>query len=30
MLEHLKTPEEYLEGRDYIRRIAKDTGVAIA
>ena len=30
MLEHLKTPEEYLEGRDYIQRVARQSGVALA
>jgi sugar phosphate isomerase/epimerase len=30
MLEHLKTPEEYLEGRDYIQRIAREAGVKLA
>jgi sugar phosphate isomerase/epimerase len=29
MLEHLKTPEEYEEGRTYIRRIAAEVGVTI-
>jgi sugar phosphate isomerase/epimerase len=28
MLEHLKTPEEYEEGRNYIRRIGAEIGVA--
>jgi hypothetical protein len=27
MLEHLKTAEEYTEGRDYIRRVASEVGV---
>lgn len=30
MLEHLSTPEEYLEGRDYIRSVAEKTGVTFA
>jgi sugar phosphate isomerase/epimerase len=30
MLEHLKTPEEYTEGRDYIQRVASRVGVALA
>jgi sugar phosphate isomerase/epimerase len=30
MLEHLKTPEEYNEGRAYIRRIALQEGVDLA
>jgi sugar phosphate isomerase/epimerase len=29
MLEHLKTPEEYEEGRNYIRRVAGQAGVTI-
>ena len=28
MLEHLKTPEEYLEGATYIRKIGAETGLA--
>ena len=27
MLEHLKTAEEYREGRDYIRRVGAESGV---
>jgi sugar phosphate isomerase/epimerase len=30
MLEHLKTAEEYEEGRKYIRKVAADNGVAFA
>ena len=30
MLEHLKTAEEYEEGKQYIQRIARETGVAFA
>jgi sugar phosphate isomerase/epimerase len=30
MLEHLSTPEEYLEGRDYIRSVAEKSGVTFA
>jgi sugar phosphate isomerase/epimerase len=30
MLEHLKSPAEYDEGRGYIQRIAKEAGVALA
>jgi sugar phosphate isomerase/epimerase len=30
MLEHLKTPAEYEEGRTYIRRIAAESGVTLA
>jgi len=30
MLEHLKTPEEYDEGRAYIRRIATQEGIGLA
>jgi sugar phosphate isomerase/epimerase len=30
MLEHLKTAEEYDEGRAYIQRIAKQTGIPLA
>jgi len=30
MLEHLKTPEEYEEGRNYIRRIGAEKGLAFA
>jgi sugar phosphate isomerase/epimerase len=30
MLEHLKTADEYREGRDYIQRVAKDAGVALS
>jgi sugar phosphate isomerase/epimerase len=30
MLEHLATPEEYLEGRDYIRSVGEKTGIAFA
>jgi sugar phosphate isomerase/epimerase len=30
MLEHLKTAEEYEEGKHYIQRIARETGVAFA
>ena len=30
MLEHLKTAEEYSEGRDYIRRIGEREGIAFA
>jgi sugar phosphate isomerase/epimerase len=30
MLEHLASPEEYLEGRDYIRSVAEKTGVTFA
>jgi sugar phosphate isomerase/epimerase len=30
MLEHLKTPEEYDEGRAYIRRVAAQAGVSFA
>jgi sugar phosphate isomerase/epimerase len=29
MLEHLKTAEEYAEGREYIRRVAQRSGVKI-
>jgi sugar phosphate isomerase/epimerase len=28
MLEHLNTPEEYTDGRDYIRRVGAEIGVA--
>jgi hypothetical protein len=27
MIEHLKTPEEYLEGATYIRSVAREVGV---
>ena len=30
MLEHLKTPEEYDEGRAYIRRVASQEGIGLA
>lgn len=30
MMEHLKNAEEYLEGRDYIRRVAAREGVGLA
>ncbi len=30
MLEHLKTPQEYDEGVNYIRRVARQTGVTFA
>jgi sugar phosphate isomerase/epimerase len=30
MLEHLKTPAEYDEGRGYIQKVAKEAGVALA
>lgn len=30
MLEHLKTAEEYEEGKQYIQRVARETGVAFA
>jgi sugar phosphate isomerase/epimerase len=30
MLEHLKTAEEYTEGRDYIQRVARQAGVTLA
>jgi sugar phosphate isomerase/epimerase len=30
MLEHLKTAEEYTEGRDYIQRMAREAGVQLA
>ena len=30
MLEHLKTPEEYDEGRAYIRRVASQEGIRLA
>ncbi len=30
MLEHLKTPEEYDEGRKYIQRVAAEAGVMLA
>ena len=30
MLEHLSTPEEYTEGRDYIRSIAEKTDITFA
>jgi sugar phosphate isomerase/epimerase len=30
MLEHLKTPEEYDEGRSYIRRVGERAGIAFA
>jgi len=30
MLEHLKTSEEYDEGRAYIRRVASQTGISLA
>jgi sugar phosphate isomerase/epimerase len=30
MLEHLATPEEYTEGRDYIRSVGEKTGIAFA
>jgi sugar phosphate isomerase/epimerase len=30
MLEHLSTPEEYTEGRDYIRAIGSKTGITFA
>jgi sugar phosphate isomerase/epimerase len=30
MLEHLKTPEEYDEGRAYIRRVASQEGISLA
>jgi len=28
MLEHLKTAEEYTEGRQYIQRIARELGLS--
>lgn len=30
MLEHLKTPEEYAEGRQYIQQVGRKTGVTFA
>jgi sugar phosphate isomerase/epimerase len=30
MLEHLKTAEEYDEGRKYIQRVASESGVTFA
>jgi hypothetical protein len=30
MLEHLKTPEEYDEGRAYIQRVASQEGISLA
>jgi sugar phosphate isomerase/epimerase len=30
MLEHLQTPEEYTEGRDYIRSVGEKTGITFA
>jgi hypothetical protein len=30
MLEHLKTPEEYLEGANYIRRIGSELKIGFA
>jgi sugar phosphate isomerase/epimerase len=30
MLEHLKTPEDYDEGRTYIRRVASQEGISFA
>jgi sugar phosphate isomerase/epimerase len=30
MLEHLKTAEEYEEGKTYIRKVAAETGVSFA
>jgi len=30
MLEHLKTAEEYDEGREYIKRVARAIGVEFA
>jgi hypothetical protein len=30
MLEHLATPEEYIEGRDYIRSVGEKTGILFA
>ena len=30
MLEHLQTPEEYAEGRDYIRSVGEKTGITFA
>jgi len=30
MLEHLSTPEEYLEGRDYIRSVAEKSSITFA
>ncbi|MGH9668090.1 MAG: sugar phosphate isomerase/epimerase, partial [Bryobacteraceae bacterium] len=30
MLEHLKTPEQYEEGKQYILKIGAETGVAFA
>jgi sugar phosphate isomerase/epimerase len=30
MLEHLTTPDEYLEGRDYIRAVGEKTGITFA
>ena len=30
MLEHLKTPEEYAEGREYIQQVGRKTGVTFA
>ena len=30
MLEHLKTPEEYEEGKQYIKRVGASIGVAFA
>jgi hypothetical protein len=28
MLEHLRTPEEYTEGREYIRGVGARTGIS--
>jgi len=30
MLEHLKTPEEYEEGKRYIQKVAAQTGISLA
>jgi hypothetical protein len=30
MLEHLKTPAEYEEGRQYIRGVARELGLSFA
>ena len=30
MIEHLKTPEEYDEGRAYIRRVALQEGISLS
>jgi len=30
MLEHLKTAAEYAEGANYLRKVAKEIGIAFA